>query len=72
MARSKTRKGFVVDQRLELGVWLGIAGLALGSAHILLWRQRRVFARSQQDARVQELGLVQSAVTESASSVIAS
>ena len=62
----------MVDQRWELGVWLGMAGLALGSAHILLWRQRRVLARSQQDARVQEVRLMPSAVTGSASSVIAS
>jgi hypothetical protein len=54
---------------LEIGVWLGIAGLALSSAHLLLWRTRRVLNRSQQNACVSEVPF---AVTDSASSVIAS
>lgn len=67
-----------MDQRLELSVWLGLAGLAFSAAHILLWRTRRVLSRSRQVAPVQEVRLVPSVhlvpsgVTEPASAVIAS
>jgi hypothetical protein len=54
---------------LEISVWLGIAGLALSSAQVLLGRTRRVLNRPQQDAYVSEVPIV---VAESASSVIAS
>jgi hypothetical protein len=68
----------VVDQSLELIIWLGMAVLALSAACILLWRTRRVLSQSRQDALVQEVRLAPpavlapSAVTESASSVRAS
>jgi hypothetical protein len=54
---------------LEIGVWLAIAGLALSSAQLLLWRTRRVLNRPRQNAYVSEVPF---AATESASSVIAS
>ena len=53
-----------MDQGLELSVWLGIAGLALGSAHILLWRTRRLLSRSGQDVRAPEVGLAPAAAKE--------
>lgn len=69
-----------MDMSVELMVWLGMAGLALSSACILLWRTRRVLSHSQQNALVQEVRLVPSAhlaptgqgQTEPASSVLAS
>jgi hypothetical protein len=73
--------GFVMHQGLELGVWLGMAGLAVIAAYLLLWRTRRVLRRSRQDVLVQDVRLVPSArtaptvptaLTESVSSVIAS
>ena len=77
-AQGKNARGFAVDQNLELGIWLGMAVLALSSAYILLWRTRRVLAQSRQAALVQEVRLIQPALlvpvglTESASAVIAS
>lgn len=41
---------------LELSFWLGIAGLALSSARILLWHTRRVLNRSREDAPAPEAG----------------
>ena len=41
-----------MDQGLELSIWLGMAGVALVSARILLWRTRRVLGRSRQDIRL--------------------
>ena len=38
-----------MDLTFELGVWLGAAGFAVASAHVLLWRQRGVLRRSRQD-----------------------
>jgi hypothetical protein len=62
-----TRRGLQI--LLEIGVWLGIGGLALCSAHLLLWRTGRVLNRPEQDAYVSEVPI---AVTEPASSVISS
>lgn len=42
-------KGFGMDQGLELSLWLGTAGLALSSAHLFLWRTRRVLNRPRRD-----------------------
>jgi hypothetical protein len=55
-----------MDQGLELSFWLGIAGLGIGSAHILLWRTRRVLSRSRQDASSSEVGLVPAAAVHEA------
>lgn len=38
-----------MGQGLELYVWLGLAGSALGSAQVLLWRARRVLNQPRQD-----------------------
>jgi hypothetical protein len=78
-------KGIVMEQGLELSIWLGMPALALVSAQILLWRTRRVLSRSPQ-ARVPavkvpavklvsscpEVRRVPAAVTESAGSAVAS
>jgi hypothetical protein len=61
---------------MELGVWLGIAVLALIWANLSLWHARRILSGSHQDADVQEVKLVPavrvpSVVTQPASSVIA-
>ena len=61
---NKTRKGFVMDQTLALGVWLGMAAFALVSAHVLLWRQSRVLGRTHQDAVVLDVRLAPSAVVK--------
>jgi hypothetical protein len=61
---NKTRKGFVMDQTLALGGWLGMAGLALVSAHVLLWRQRRILSRTHQDAVVLDISLAPSDVVQ--------
>jgi len=61
-----------MDQGFELGVWFGIAGLALVCANLLLWNTRRVLNRPRQVAGAPEVRLVPAAVTELASSVIAS
>ena len=53
-----------MDQTLALGVWLGMAGLALVSAQVLLWRQRRILSRTHQDAAVLDLSLAPSAVVQ--------
>jgi len=64
-----------MSMSLALGVWLGIAALALSSACFLLWRTRLVLRKSRQDALVQEAMLATSALlvptrgTKSASSV---
>lgn len=51
-----------MDQGLELSFWLGIAGLGIGSAHILLWHTRRVLNRSGKGTPAPEVGLVPAAV----------
>ena len=72
--------GLVMDQGLGFGIWVGLGGLALVSAQILLWRTRRLLKRSRQ-ARVPgvklvssgfEVRLVPAPVTESAGSAVAS
>ena len=63
---------------MELGIWLGIAGVALGLVQIALWHRRRVLRQSRQITLVQDIGLlspaplVPSAMTQPASSVLAS
>jgi len=70
--------GFAVEMTLELGLWLGMAGLALSSAGILLWRTRRSLSPSRQTALVPEVrlvpsaGLVPTGLPEPASAVLAS
>jgi hypothetical protein len=61
-----------MDQSLELSVWLGVAGLAISSANILLWRTRHVLNRSRQDPAMQEVRAAPAALVASASSVSAS
>lgn len=61
-----------MHQGLELSFWLGIAGLALVSARILLWHTRRVLNQPRQDAEVQEIRRVPAAVKTPVRSVIAS
>lgn len=41
-----------MNQSLELYVWLGVAGIALSAAQLLLWRTRRVLNRTRQAAPV--------------------
>jgi len=54
-----------MDQPLELTIWLGMAGIALVAAQVLLWRTRRVLIR--QDALVPDLRLAPRAVVEESS-----
>lgn len=61
MARGKTSKGYGMDQGLKLSYWLGIAGLALSSARILLWRTRRTLNQSRRDAPALEAGYLPNA-----------
>jgi nitrate reductase gamma subunit len=56
-----------MDQTLELSVWLGIAGVALVCARILLWRTRRILSRSRHEARVPEVRHAPASVTKLAS-----
>ena len=82
VAGRKTQ-GFAVKQSLELNVWLGLALLALVSAHLLLWRTRRALSRARQGALPQEVRLAPAcvlvpaavlapaAMTESVASVVA-
>jgi hypothetical protein len=60
----------VNHQRLELGVWLGIAMLALIWANLHLWRARRALSRLRQDVGMPEGGFVSSASAQKSSSVI--
>jgi hypothetical protein len=62
----------VNHQSLELGVWLGIAVLALIWANLHLWRARRLLSRFQQDDGAPEGTLSSSAVADKTNSVIAS
>ena len=57
-------------QGVELGVWLGIAMLALIWANLNLWRARRALSRLRQDFGMPEGGNVSSAGAEKTSSVI--
>ena len=63
---------------MELGIWLGIAGVALGLVQIGLWHTRRVLRQSRQVTLVQDIGLlspaalVPAAITQPANSVLAS
>ena len=54
-----------MDQPLELTIWLGMAGIALVAAQVLLWRTRRVLIR--QDALVPDLRLAPRAAVEESS-----
>lgn len=72
-------RGFAVNhQTVELGVWLGIAVLALIWANLSLWRARRVLSRARQNNLVQEIStlppvaLQSSPLSEPASSALAS
>lgn len=38
-----------VSQSLELNIWLGVAGMALCLAYLLLWRTRRSLTKPQHD-----------------------
>jgi hypothetical protein len=62
----------VNQQGMELGVWVGIAMLALIWANLHLWRARRLLCRFQQDDGAPERTLRSSAVADKTSSVIAS
>jgi hypothetical protein len=62
----------VNQQIMELGVWLGIAVLALIWANLHLWRARRLLSRPQQDDGAPERTLRSSAVADKTSPVIAS
>jgi hypothetical protein len=55
---------------VELGVWLGIAMLALIWANLHLWRARRALSRLRQDVGMPEGGFVSSAGAENTSAVI--
>lgn len=67
-AQGMKRAGEVMmDQTLELSVWLGIAGVALVCARILLWRTRRILSRSRHEARVPEVRHAPASVTKLAS-----
>jgi hypothetical protein len=71
-----TDQGIAVNT--EIGVWLGIAVLALVWANLGLWRARRVLSQSRQDALVPEITLLPyavampAAVTEASSPALAS
>jgi hypothetical protein len=81
--RGARHQGFDVAQSLELNVWLGLALLAFTSAHLLLWRTRRVLSRARRGALVQEVRhaptiaplpsavLAPAAMTKSVGSVVA-
>jgi hypothetical protein len=72
-ARSGISGGFTVNhQSLELGVWLGIAVLALIWANLHLWRARRLVSQLRQDDGVPHDTLSSSAAADKTSSVIAS
>ncbi len=51
-----------MDQALGLSLWLGMAGLALGTAYLFLWRTRHVLDRSLQDAEVADVKLAPAAL----------
>ena len=57
-------------QSVALGVWLGIATLALIWANLNLWRARRALSRFRQDVGMPEGGFVSSTRAEKTSSVI--
>lgn len=59
-------------QIMELGVWLGVAALALILAYVLLWRARRLLSRFQQDGGAPEGKLSSSAVANQTNPIIAS
>ena len=49
-------------QSLDQNVWLGLALLAFTSAHLLLWRTRRVLCRAKQEALAQEVTIAPTTV----------
>jgi hypothetical protein len=55
-------RGFLVNQSPVLGVWLGLAVLALVSAQVLLRRTRHLLRKIQQEALAQEIRLAPVAV----------
>jgi len=63
---------------VEVGVWLGLAAIALVWAYLALWQARRSLSQSRQDALLQEITslrdavLLPSAVPEAASPALAS
>ena len=67
-----------VDHGTVFSVWLGVAGLAFCSAHLLLWRARRFLSRARKGtgvpraSRVPTAALNPSTITESASPGLAS
>jgi hypothetical protein len=56
-------------QTLELGVWLGMAVLAVIWASLNLWRARRLLNRLHEGVHVRERRFVSSAVTDKTRSV---
>jgi hypothetical protein len=60
----------VNHQSVELGVWLGIAMLALIWANLHLWRARRALGRLRQDVGMAEGGFVSSTHADKTNSVI--
>ena len=61
----------MIHQNVALGVWLGIAVLALIWASLNLWRARRLLSQLRKDAPVPEGRPVSSAATAKTSSVTA-
>jgi hypothetical protein len=59
----------VNHQSVELGVWLGLAMLALIGANLHLWRARRALSRLRHDVGMAEGGFVSSTRAEKTSSV---
>ena len=75
-ARCRTVKG--LGMNAEIGVWLGMAAVALIGANLGLWRARRALSQSRQDTLLQEITslhdavLMPSPVTESVSPALVS
>jgi len=63
---------------MVFGVWLGVAGVGLSSAHFFLWRTRRLLHPSRQDSGLRQVSrvpagaTVPSGVSKSARSALAS
>jgi hypothetical protein len=51
-----------VNQTIELCVWIGIAGLALIVANLILWHARRVLDKTLLDTTIPQVRLLPSTV----------
>lgn len=58
-----------MDQGVNLGVWLGLAGLGLFSSALGLWRTRRDLSRLGENIDLPEAGRVPAVVAEPVSFV---